>query len=114
MYETVKKYPTLHIFAININRDHVHIQLEAPPNLSIASVVQKLKGVSGLEIRKRFKFIREAYFEKERIWSVGYFVSSIRLNESQIHQYIEWQGKKEVPQTVRAIQASKQKYFEFE
>jgi len=114
LYETVKKYPTLHIFTINTNRDHVHIQLEAPPDVALSSVVQRLKGTSSLLIRKRFKFVREAYLEKEGIWSVGYFVSSIGLNESQVRRYIEWQGKREVPQTVRSIQASKQKGFEFE
>ena len=114
LYETVKKYPTLHIFTINTNRDHVHIQLEAPPDIPLSSVVQRLKGTSSLLIRKRFKFVREAYLEKEGIWSVGYFVSSIGLNESQVRRYIEWQGKREVPQTVRSIQASKQKGFEFE
>ena len=25
LYETVKKYPTLHIFSANANRDHVHV-----------------------------------------------------------------------------------------
>lgn len=114
LYETVKKYPTLHIFTINTNRDHVHIQLEAPPDIALSSVVQRLKGTSSLLIRKRFKFIREAYLEKEGIWSVGYFVSFIGLNESQVRRYIEWQGKREVPQTISSIQASKQKRFEFE
>ncbi len=113
LYETVKKYPTLHIFAINTNRDHVHIQLEAPPNIPLSSVVQRLKGISSLQLRKRFKFIREMYLDKEGIWSVGYFVSSIGLNENQIRRYIEWQDKKEVPQTLKSIKPSKQKSFGF-
>ena len=112
IYDTVKKYPTLHIFSANTDRDHIHIQLEAPPSVTIASVVQKLKANSSFYLRKRFKFIREMYLDKEGIWSVGYFVSSIGLNESQIRRYIEWQGKREVPQTIRAIQASKQRSFE--
>jgi len=42
------------------------------------------------------------YLEKDGIWSVGYFVSSIGLNETQIKRYIEWQDKKErQPQTTR-------------
>jgi len=114
LYEAVKKYPTLHIFTINTNRDHVHIQLEAPPSITISSVVQKLKATSSFYLRRRFKFIKEAYLEKEGIRSVGYFVSSVGLNETQVRRYIEWQDKREVPQTVRSIQASKQKRFEFE
>ena len=52
LYEIIKKYPTLHIFAINTNRDHVHIQLEAPPSIALSSVVQSLKGASSIQLRK--------------------------------------------------------------
>ena len=115
LYETVKKYPTLHIFTVNTDRDHVHLQLEAPPSITIAEVAQKLKSASSFYIRKRFKFISEMYLDKEGIWSVGYFVSSIGLNEAQIKKYIEWQGKSEVPQTIRTIPStpSSQARFEF-
>jgi len=102
LYETCKKYPTLFIHAVNTDEDHVHVQMEIPPSIAIADAVQKLKGNSSMVIRKRFKFIRELYLEKDGIWSVGYFVSSIGLNEGQIKRYIEWQGKRESkPQTTK-------------
>jgi putative transposase len=100
LYATCKKYPTLFIQAVNTDQDHVHIQMEIPPNIAIADAVQKLKSLSSLALRKQFKFIREIYLEKDGIWSVGYFVSSVGLNEGQIKKYIEWQDKKESrPQT---------------
>jgi putative transposase len=102
LYATCKKYPTLYIQAVNTDRDHVHIQMEIPPSIAIADAVQLLKGSSSIVLRKRFKFIREMYIGKDGIWSVGYFVSSIGLNEAQIKKYIEWQGKKEEkPQTTK-------------
>jgi len=52
-------------------------------------------------LRKTFKFIREMYLEKDGIWSVGYFASSIGLNEQEVKKYIEWQGRKEKPQTTK-------------
>jgi len=113
LYQTVEKYPTLHVFTVNTDKDHVHLQLEAPPSITIASVVQKLKATTSFHLRKRFKFIREMYLEKEGIWSVGYFVSSVGLNESQLKQYISWQGKNEVPKTMKAITASRQERLEF-
>ena len=113
-YEITKKYPTLHIFTLNTNKDHVHLQLEAPPSVSIASVVQKLKATSSAHLQKRFKFIKEIYLDKEGIWSVGYFVSSVGLNEIQIRKYIERQNNYDVPHTVRTIpKNSKQSRFEF-
>ena len=80
---------------------HVHVQIEIPPNIAISDAVQLLKGASSHIIRKKFKFIREMYLEKDGIWSVGYFVSSVGLNEATVKKYIEWQSRKEKPQTSR-------------
>jgi putative transposase len=100
LYDTCKKYPTLYIQGLNTDEDHVHIQMEIPPGIAISDAVQKLKGLSSSALRRQFKFIREMYIEKDGIWSVGYFVSSIGLNEGQIKRYLEWQGKREEqPQT---------------
>ncbi len=101
LYQTVKKYPTLFIQTVNTDQDHVHIQIEIPPNISVSDAVQKLKGASSLNIKKKFKFIREMYLEADGIWSVGYFVSSVGLDEATVKKYIEWQHKKEKPQTSR-------------
>ena len=101
LYESCKKYPTLFIHTINTDQDHVHIQVEIPPNIAISDAVQQFKGASSIIIRKKFKFIREMYLEKDGIWSVGYFVSSVGLNEQTVKKYIEWQSKKEKPQTTR-------------
>ena len=100
-HETVKKYPELHLFETNTDLDHVHIQIEIPPNVAISDAVQKLKGASSKHLRQKYKFIREMYLGKDGIWSVGYFVSSIGLNEDQIKKYIEQQGKKEKPQRAK-------------
>src|ERR1035437_9968320 len=59
MYETVKKYPTLYIHALNTDQDHVHLQIEIPPNIAISDAVRVLKSHSSLNLRKHFKFIRE-------------------------------------------------------
>ena len=83
---------------MNTDEDHIHVQLEIPPNVNVSDVVSKLKSASSAHLRKRFKFIREIYLEKDGIWSVGYFSSTIGLNEAQVRKYIDWQGKKDVPQ----------------
>lgn len=93
----MKKYPTLEIVNLNTDEDHIHLQIEISPDLSVAAVVRKLKSVSSLHLKKKFKFIREMYLDGS-IWSVGYFSSTIGLNESQIQKYIAWQGKKDYPE----------------
>lgn len=60
-----------------------------------------MKSHSSLYVRKKFKFIDKIYLEKDGIWSVGYFVSSIGVDEECIRKYIQHQGKQEKPQTAR-------------
>ena len=92
LYRATKKYPTLYIHSFNTNDDHVHLQIEIPPNIPIAAVVQRLKAESSAHLRKKYKFIREMYLDGS-IWSVGYFVSTVGLNEEMIKKYIAQQGK---------------------
>lgn len=100
LYETCKKYPTLWIETLNTDQDHVHVQIEIPPNIAVSDAVGKLKANSSRHLRSKFKFIREIYLEKDGIRSVGYFSSTIGLNEARIKKYIEWQGKKDKPRTL--------------
>ena len=99
--ETIKKYPTLNLISANTDKDHVHIQIEIPPNIAVSDVVGRLKAYASRHLRQRFKFIREIYLEKDGIWSVGYFSSTVGLNEHHIQRYIAWQSKRERVQTIR-------------
>jgi len=101
LFATVKKYPTLWIESMNTDEDHVHLQIEIPPNITVADAVGKLKALSSRHLRTKFKFIREIYLEKDGIWSVGYFSSTVGLNETQVKKYIEWQSRKDKPQKAR-------------
>ncbi len=83
-----ENYPTLHFEAVNVDEDHVHMQLEIAPTISVSEAVQKIKTFTSRNLRKEFKFIERIYFEKEWIWSVGYFSSTIWVNEATIRRYI--------------------------
>ena len=98
--QTIEKYPIFHLEKMNTDEDHVHVQIEIPPNVSVSSAVQKLKQHSSIDLKKRFKFIKEMYLD-DSIWRVGYFSSTIGLNEEIIRKYIDQQGKQDdMPQPV--------------
>src|SRR5919108_1940435 len=86
-----RRYPEWYYHRINTDQDHVHVLMECPPTQSIAWVVQQLKTHTSADLRKKFRFI-DQIFDHSGIWSVGYFVSTIGLNEAQIRTYIERQG----------------------
>lgn len=99
LYETIQKYPTLSIETVNVDNDHLHMQIEIPPSMPVAVVVQKMKQSTSIYLKYKFKFIREMYPDGN-IWSVGYFSSTIGLNEEQVRKYIEYQGKKDYPNQI--------------
>ena len=97
LFKILKKYPTLYIIAVNVDLDHVHLQIEIPPDLSVAAVVQVLKSLTSASLKKEFKFIDRMYLGGG-IWSVGYFSSTIGMNENQIKRYIQYRGQQDLPQ----------------
>jgi putative transposase len=101
LYGATKKYPTLFISSFNTDDDHVHLQIEIPPSIAISAVVRRLKSESSAHLKKKFKFIRDMYLDGS-IWSVGYFVSTVGLNEEVIKKYIANQGRKDLGTTERS------------
>lgn len=92
IHKLQKTYPTWYIHKINTDKDHVHMLIEIPPNFSVTEVVQRIKIQTSKDLRTKFKYI-DRIFPKSGIWSVGYFVSTVGLNEEKIRKYIEYQGK---------------------
>ncbi|OGY41846.1 MAG: hypothetical protein A2Y67_03260, partial [Candidatus Buchananbacteria bacterium RBG_13_39_9] len=86
LYKIQKIYPDWYYIKINTDRDHVHLLLEIPPKYAVAKVVQKLKIFTAKGLLKRFKFLRKIY-EDGHLWSVGYFVSTVGVDEERIKKY---------------------------
>jgi putative transposase len=84
LYEVCDHYPTLWIEAVNRDDDHVHLQIEIPSNTTVSDAVGKLKAYSSKALQAKFKYIREMYLDKDGIWSVGFFSSTVGLNEEQM------------------------------
>ncbi len=99
LYELEKYYPTIQILTVNTDEDHIHLQVCIPPDIAVAKAVQLMKQNSSRTLKKKYGFIRRMYLE-ESIWAVGYFSSTIGLNEEQIKKYIEHQGGQEHPKTL--------------
>ena len=95
--ETLKKvteyYPDLKFHEINGEEDHVHLLITIPPKMSVSKVVSIIKANTSTALKNRFKFIKKAYWGTDGMWSDGYFVSTIGVNEDIISKYIEHQGK---------------------
>jgi putative transposase len=45
--------------------------------------------------KKKFPFLKKAYWGTESIWSSGYFASTVGINEKIIQNYIKNQGEED-------------------
>ena len=79
----------VHIVKGVLARDHVHMLLSVPPQLAIATVMQRIKGRSSRRIQMEFPELRKRYWGK-RFWARGYFsATSGNVTDDIILQYLE-------------------------
>jgi len=87
--------PGVRVETIGFDRDHLHMVMVIPPKYSISSVMGLLKSQSASALRKAFPWIEKVYWKENIVWSPGYFVSSVGVDEETIKNYVEYQGKKD-------------------
>ncbi len=73
-------------------REHVHVLLSCPPNISPSKVMQYIKGKTSRKLMMEFKHIQKQYWGRH-FWARGYFVaSSGNVTDEVIKEYIRQQG----------------------
>ena len=83
---------------LNIQIDHAHIVMVIPPRYAVSKVVEIVKSQSTKVIRKKFPWLNKVYFGTSSLWSVGYFVSTVGVNEEAIKNYVKYQQKQDLGQ----------------
>ena len=75
----------------SVSRDHVHVLLSCPPNLSPSKIMQYIKGKSLAEVADGVQAFAKAYWGRH-LWARGYFVaSSGNVTDEVIQEYIRQQ-----------------------
>ena len=90
--KTLCKYKGVEIIEGHLMSDHVHILVSIPPKMSVSSFMGYLKGKSALMMFDRHANMKYK-FGNRHFWSIGYYVSTVGLNESTIRKYIRDQEK---------------------
>ena len=74
-------------------RDHVHILVSAPPNMSASKIMQYIKGKSSRKLMMEFRHLNKQFWGRH-IWARGYFVAtSGNVTDEVIQEYIRLQGQ---------------------
>ena len=88
----LRSMPGVMIETIGFDEDHLHMVMVIPPKYSIALVMSKLKSQSASHLRKTFSWLKKVYWGENVVWSPGYFVSSVGVDEQTIKNYVKHQG----------------------
>ena len=94
LYKLCGQKDQMTIEEINIQADHVHMILSIPPKYSVSEIMGFLKGKTAIKLFHEQRDLTRQYWGRH-IWSRGYCVSTIGLNEDQIRKYVKWQQERD-------------------
>ena len=67
--------------------------------MTVGKVIGIVKQNTSRELKQKFPFLKKVYWGTDSVWSEGYFVSTVGIDEEVIQAYIENQGEKDAGQT---------------
>jgi putative transposase len=93
--EVQRHHPEIVIHQVNTDQDHAHVLISIAPKMAISKAVSIIKANTAQDMRKKFPFLDKVYWGTNSLWSIGYFVSTVGVNEAIIRRYIEQQGRED-------------------
>ena len=75
----------------HVSKDHVHLFVSIPPQVTISRMVQRIKGKTAYKLLAEFAHLRKTFWGRH-MWARGYFCcSSGNVTDEVITEYIESQ-----------------------
>jgi putative transposase len=94
VYRLSEQKEGIEVLEVNVQHDHVHMVVTIPPKYAVSQYMGFLKGKLALRRFDYFPELRKRYWG-QHMWSRGYCVSPVGLDEERIRKYVKWQNKKE-------------------
>jgi len=82
--KVTESMPGCEIVEYSIERDHIDMVMIIPPKYAVSDVIGRLKGMTASRLRKKFSWISKVYWKENIVWSPGYFVSIVGIDEKKI------------------------------
>lgn len=94
IYRLLDQKEGVEVIELNIQIDHIHIVLWIPPKYAVSDILGFLKGKLALHLFDRFPKLGRKYWGRH-VWSRGYCVSTVGIDEEMIRSYVRWQEQQE-------------------
>jgi len=99
----MRTMPGCEIEELNVQEEHLHMVMIIPPKYAVSDVIARMKSRTASYMRRKFKWLEGVYWNENIVWSPGYFVSTVGLDEEQIKRYVKWQGDQDSGQAKLAF-----------
>ncbi len=86
------------LIEVGVDRDHMHLHAVIPPKYAVGEVVRDVKANTVRRLKAKFGFLERVYRGTESIWSSGFFVSMVGVDEQTIRNYVRWQDDEDLGQ----------------
>ena len=106
IYRLCQQKDKVEVLELNVQPDHVHLVASIPPKYAVSNVMGYLKGKLALRMFQRYERLGRQYWGRH-LWSRGYCVSTVGLDEEKIRKYVQWQEQRE-----KQIEATQGKLFD--
>ena len=94
----LRSLPGCELIEYSIQVDHIHMIMIIPPKYSVADVIGQIKAQSAGRLRKKFSWLSKVYWKENIVWSPGYFVSTVGIDEQSIIKYVQFQESQDLGQ----------------
>ena len=101
--EVRKDYPDWEYAAIGMEVDHVHLHGVIPPTYAVSVAGETMKKNTSRALSEIFAVLKPVDWDGEGIWSTGYCVSTVGMNEAIIRRYVEMPGQEDAGQAEREL-----------
>ena len=99
LFQEIRKFrPDVDFVEIGVDQDHVHLHVVIPPKYAVSEIVGAMKSNTAKRLKAKFPFLEKVYWGTDSIWSRGFFVSTVGVNEQTIRNYVRWQGEEDFGQ----------------
>lgn len=106
IYVLCQRKDKVEVLELNVQADHVHLVVSIPPKYAVSDFMGYLKGKMAMQLFQRYEKLGRKYWGRH-LWSRGYCVSTIGLDEEKIRKYVKWQEQKE-----KQLEAKQKRLFD--
>ena len=94
IYKLCEHKDGVEVIEANVQADHVHLVLAILPKYAASNLMGYLKRKRAIRLFNHNEQLRQRY-RSGHLWSRGYCVSTVGLDEGRIRRYVKWQAAKD-------------------